>query len=134
MAKIADENKENDVGVMDDIGQEIVQANKEALEKEIELFTNNLVQKEKLKVRFARQWKRDEEIWTIKLDNIRKIEPIYEYEKSDKYWELLTDAVMDQYLQDKFTTESKLKHFDMEKEDITAELESCQKKLDEMGE
>jgi len=132
MAEKVDETKANNVGVTDGIGEDIIKAQKEALVKEIELFEDNLKKVDKTEERFVKQWERDNKLWLIRLKGINKIIPIFEYEKDPEYWVLMQDVVNDQYTQDKFLSESKIKHFEIQRHDIQEELQSSIKKLLEL--
>lgn len=134
MANKADENKANNVAVKDEIGMECFEAQVEALNKEIELFESNIERHKIGMERFQKQWDRDNELWQIKIDGYKKKPEhrTFEYEDDPRFWELMKGVIDDQYYQDKFTTESKIKSDEMKLHDMETELQGCIKKLLEL--
>lgn len=132
MARAADPNMENNTQVKDDIGNDIIKAQIESLNKEIDLFKTNKKNIEEGKERFMSQWKRDDELWTFKKTGFRKLEPTYEFEKSERYWELIAGVIEDQYLQDKVKAASTLDGIDAQLKTMQEQIDSAQQKLNEL--
>jgi hypothetical protein len=126
---------EDNVGVKDDIGMQIEAAQKEQLERELELFTKNLEQIEAEKANFAPQWEIDKELVEIILDkdNLQKVNPEFKYELNPRYWELRKKQIEYKFRMDKHLAESKLKGYDVQKTAVLEQIESSTQKLKELG-
>jgi len=135
MGQESDPTLNNEIGIKDDeLGQEIMKEHIEHLEKEIEMFKQNLIDLEKSKTNFKEQWDVDNRIYEIFLneDSIRTIEPKYKYELTDEYWELRKKQLFYKYRSDKFMAEAKLKEFDRNYESVTEQLKSSEEQLKEV--
>lgn len=132
--KPADEQKANDVTVKDDIGEQILEEQRKAIERELEQFEKQLTQHEANKKNFAEQWEVDNELYQIMIANHKKLPEhcIFEYEKDDKYWELRKRQLEYKYRMDKFMSEAKMREFDRAAEACQEEIDSAKKKLDEL--
>lgn len=101
----------------------------ENAKKEIEHFEQNLVSIQEGKERFTKMWERDERLYNIMINNHRKLEPVYEYEKLEEYWEIRKQQLVDKYEEDKFVSEQKIKQYDMQLEQVKEQLESTKEML-----
>ena len=120
------------VGVKDDIGQEIEAKQREQIERELKSFEEQLESVTSLKERHLRQIKRDAEIFKIRLTGSRKINPTFEYEESDRFWELITDAVKDEAEADKAKGEGQQKAFEHQIEQLQDAIKNSKEDLAKM--
>lgn len=136
MAQKSNPEKQNNVGVQDDIGKEMIEATRDKILKELEMFQNKLPEQQKGKERFVKMWERDKRMYELMLegDNHKKIEPQWNYEKSEEYWDIRKSQLQDKYEQDKFVSERKIEEYDASIEAIQEEIESCKKQLAELDE
>lgn len=128
---------EDNAGVTtDNIGAEILEAQKEQLHKEIELFEKNLEQLKKDKENFVTQWAVDNKLYEIILkdDNMKKINPEFGYELNPEYWELRHKQQEFRYRMDKHLAESKIRGYDVQMQAAEEQLVSANQKLNELGE
>lgn len=133
MAEIAkQEGVVNEVGVNDELGKQIKEKQIAEWEFELENFENNLEKLRTGRERFQRMWARDERLYELMVENLKKVEGKADmaYELLDEYWELKKDQLNDKYLQDKHLSESKLQEFDMNEETILEEMESIRESLE----
>ncbi len=130
----ADDTVNNDVGVKDEAGEEIIKSQIEALEREKKMFDNNIKDAIKTKARYEEQWINDNKIYNFMLDNLKKINPDHEYETIPEYWECRTNQLRYKYEQEKHMAEAQLKKFDKQLEVLEEQYESANTKLKELGE
>lgn len=131
-----DKNTKNEVGVQDDIGQDIVDRQKEQAELELEQFEIALQKELKGKERFARMWERDAKVYEIMIANFGK-QPEkcdMDYELLPEYWALKKEQFVDKYNEDKVLSESRLMKFDMDIEEIEAQIKDLKELITELGE
>jgi len=124
----------NNVSVKDDIGQDIEAEMIEALEREVALFNKNLDKIEADKENFVTQWKVDNELYQLMIEGSAKVPEhrVFEYEQSDRYWELRKQQLEFKYRQDKFMSEQRLGQYDTSKLALQEQLDSSQSKLTEL--
>ena len=81
MATEANPNTANDIGIKDDLGEDILKETVKHLENEVKMFTASLEDIEKTKARYEEQWNVDKRFWELQCDgnNLRKIDPTYGY-------------------------------------------------------
>jgi len=132
--KPSDENKANDITVKDDIGAQIVEEQEKALRRELEQFEKQLEQHRANKKNFSDQWEIDNELYQLMIAKHKKLPEhiAFEYESDPKYWELRQAQLKYKYRMDKFMSEAKMKEFDRAAAACQEEIDSANKKLDEL--
>jgi hypothetical protein len=80
----------HEVGVQDELGQEIEARGIENLENDVNIITKNLEQLHKEHTNYEDQWVIDKEVYELmsKPGALRKVEPAINVELEDRYWEL----------------------------------------------
>lgn len=132
-----DTNTKNEVGVQDDIGQDIVDRQKEQAALELEQFESALQKELKGKERFRMMWEDiDKKVYEIMLANFGKNPDKCDmlYEKDPEYWALKKKQFELKYNEDKVLSESRLMKFDMDIEEIEAQIKDLKELLKELGE
>jgi hypothetical protein len=131
----ADENKENNVEVQDELGMDILNEQKASIEKELENFIKQKEQYEKSLERFSAQWERDKRLYDIMLENFEKLPEKVDmkFETIPEYWELKKKQFEDKYVQDEFMSEAKMEEFKRGIAACEEEITSAKKKLAELG-
>jgi len=129
-----DEKVKDEVGIKDDLGEEIEKEQRKTLNEEIVLFTKNIESSKKGKKNFEEQWVVDNEVYEIILKdiNMRKINPDFNYERDERYWELRKTQLSYKYRMDKHMSEAKLEEYDRQVEILTEQLDIAKAKLAEM--
>jgi len=129
----ADENVNNDVaGIGDELEEDTLEEMKQMLVDQKKNFEKQIKSNEDLKVRFSTLWDIDEELWQMSLKGFKKLEPTFEFEKEDRYWELQTLKRKAQYESEKAQSESRIEHFDLIEKQLGEELDKVTKKLVEL--
>ncbi len=126
---------EDNIGIMDDLGKEIMESQKKQLLSELTTFQSNIKEIEKSKQNFKDQWDVDNRIYEIFLEeyNIKKLNPEFKYEESNEYWDLRKKQLEYKYRQDKHMSESRLEEYDRKKIVLQEQIDIINKKLEEMG-
>lgn len=121
----------NDIGIVDDIGQAAVEATKVQYEKEIELFKDNLRRLDKARDRMVTQWAVDKELMELQLtdNNNDKLNPVFRFETLDRYKELIRKKLEWKYEQEVHLEESKTVKYEKDRKDLVEQLESTEKAL-----
>lgn len=127
--KAANEEQDNDPKCKDALGKEIVEATKEQIQKELDLFESRVKDVEKAKENYQKQWDIDKEIYEICLKDFGLINPQHKYQENPRYWELQKEKFKYQIRQDTFMAEQKLKSFDTQLKEIQDQVESAEAKL-----
>lgn len=124
----------NNVEVNDELGQQIVETNKEQLLKEIELFTNNIEELDKQEKNYNDQWLIDKELLEIQMtdDNHELVTPTYKYQTLPRFWELVKKKTAYRVRQETHLAESSLKGFVEQRKVLIEQLESSSEKLKEL--
>lgn len=115
--------------IVDNDDVEQVKKQLESAAKEVETFTESLLQKEKEKANYAEQVENIQEIRKLQVAGYRKIEPTYEFEKDDKYWELALNELKYQHRQQEQTEKGTLNRFDAEIEMLNDRIEANTEKV-----
>lgn len=110
-----------DVQDTDDIEQ--VQAQLDSAKRELETFKEALAGKEAEKQNYKEQVEVLEVLRQLQYDNYRILEPRYEFEKMDEYWEAAKKQLWYKQRQERQTDKGVLDRFD-------AELKSIQERID----
>lgn len=122
-------SQQDDIGIMDESGKEIVQAGIENLKQEIAVFENNIEQLKKDKENFSTQWEVDERAYELVINNLKRIKPEFEYEAIPEYWELKKKQFQYKFRQDKHLSESKINQYTRGIEANVSELKAAKDKL-----
>lgn len=125
MLKIDEEDESmvmDNVGVMDDVGKEIAEEQKKSYIRQIDGFKDNLKQVQEAKDNYEKQWKVDDELYSIILKGQKKLIPVFEYENDSRYWELRDMQGQFKYRQDKHLAESKIDGYNKQIESIQTEI------------
>lgn len=110
-----------DVQDTDDIEQ--VQAQLDSAKRELETFKEALAEKEAEKQNYKEQVDVLEVLRQLQYENYRILEPRYEFEKMDEYWEAAKKQLWYKQRQERQTDKGVLDRFD-------AELKSIQERID----
>jgi hypothetical protein len=129
--KLADESI-SAISIKDDIGEDFAKETIDHLKKEIDLFKRNLEDNKKSKENFTVQWDVDNEVYQRMIKGIKKINPDFEYEQDDAFWELRRKQLEYKYRMDKHMAESKINEFDRMEQAIAEQLKSSEDKLKDM--
>jgi len=134
MAERADEEISK-LGVNDEIGQEIEGEFKEQLEKELSMHIQNHSTKIDTMERFKKQLARDTRMWDLMLQdmNYKRVTPMFKYETLDEYWELAKGQLEDKITQEKYLSESRLKHMETEIIGIQEQITDCEEQLKKLN-
>ncbi len=124
--------EENLQGINDELGQDSIGEAKVNAKKELELFSENIIKIKEAKERFIKMWNRDEKLYHIMIDAPRKIVLVYEYEKSDEYWAIRKEQLVEKYEEDKFMAEAKIKQYDTQLEDTQEQIDSIKELLSDL--
>ena len=130
----ADPESKNDLGVHDDLGEEIEAAQRVALERELKQFTTQLEDTQKEKARYSEQWGVDNELYQMMIEKNSKVpeHQAFEYEKEPRYWELRKTQLGFKYEMDKHLAESRIKGYDKISEEVQEQIDSATKKISEL--
>ena len=133
MATKSDPTKNNQISVKDDIGKEMIQKTKENIQKELEQFQKNYPEMVKHKERFEKMWARDKRMYELMLENgnYKKIEPQYQYETVEEYWDIRKSQLQDKFDEDRFLSEQKIAEYTANLKHMEEEMKSCEKQLKE---
>lgn len=138
MAEKANEEQENNVQIHDDIGEELIEGQRESIEVELKHFKEQLEEAKKTKARYEMLWELDKEIYEIRLqDGAQEKKPEHKefvYEDNPRFWELVKKKVEIEYEQEKVKAQATLERFDYQIKQLNESIESSEKKLNELGE
>lgn len=131
-----DMTADNSVGIHDELGEDIQEQYKEELQKEVESFEDAIKSTQEALENFQEQWENDKVVYNEMMkdgkESIKKINPEYSYELSDKYWEGRFNQLWYKWRQDSFLAERKIEEYKLKIEEMQKQLESSKQKLEEM--
>ena len=119
-------------GIKDDeLGKLTAEQMKGKLEQDVTTLEKYLEQVKKDKANYEEQFEVDNAIWELieAPGMLRKIEPTFEFEKSDKYWELQEKKQYYRIRQDRAIGENQLKGYDYQVEELIKKLNAAKEKL-----
>jgi len=116
-----------------------LEANIKNLQTEHDSYPDKLAHNEKLLDRIQRQIDVRTEFHDVVMRGLRKIEPVWDYEKDEEYWKLNVklqtlqfESEMDKMLHEKKTIEFAIKDIKTEMERIAKELPLKKKELEDL--
>lgn len=132
----ADPDKPNDVGVHDELGEDIKKAQAEALRKEVVLYDGNLKKVREARDNYVPQWEVEKRIWELRLENenYKKLTPDFGYQAVPEYWDLMKKLMEWKFREESFIAEDRIKGFTTQEEMFSKMREQAVNKLKEMGE
>lgn len=136
MATKSDPTKNNDITVKDDIGKEMIEKTRENIQNELEQFKKNYPEMVKHKDRFVEMWNRDKRMYELMLEdgNYKKIEPQYQYETVEEYWDIRKSQLQDKFAEDKYLSEQKIVEYEANLKHMEEEMQSCEEQLKKLDE
>lgn len=120
------------VGTDDELGKEIIETQLAHAEKELETLKQVKEGNEKLLARYSEQWEVEDKRWNIILNGIRKIEPMYEYENSDEYWDLQKKVFTYKYEEESHIAKAQIKRMKMDIESVQQKIDAQLKEIEEI--
>jgi len=138
---MAEENtnkKEEDepVQVVEEVAEQLTAEQlKENLENDVKAYTKALGEAHKSLDDYNEQLVIDNQMWDIldKPGSIKRLNPLFEYEKDPKWAELQQQKQYYKIRQDRAIAEGTVKQLEDQIKSIESALESAQKKLDKFG-
>ena len=129
----ADDSVNNDIAnIGDDLEEDTLGEMLRMLEGQAENFERNIQRNTELKKRFMELWEYDKEIYQITLANFRPLEKRFEFENSERYWELQTIKQRIKFEAEENQTNEKIKFFDLQISQLGVELEGVKAKIAQM--
>lgn len=130
------QNTNNEVGISDDLGQDIESQYKEELLTEIKNFEDTIEKTQQDLDNFKEQWENDLVIYDemLKEGAIRRINPEFNYELSDRYWNAREKQLGYKFRMDKHMAEAKMQQYQTIIDTSKEQLEQAQQKLKELEE
>lgn len=125
--------EENLPGVTDELGQDSIEEAKANAQKELDHFKQNVETITKARERFENMWKRDERLYMIMIGAHKKLEPVYGYEKSDEYWDIRKEQLVEKYEEDKFLAERKIEEYGNQLIQLQEQIDSTQELLNDLN-
>jgi len=127
------EQEENIQEVAEQLTAEQLVAN---LENDVKAYTKSLEDAEKSLEDYLRQYEYTKKMWDIlsEKDAVRKLNPDYQYETKEEWWELMEIKQADKIRQDRAVSEGTIKQFEVQIEGIKEAIISSQAKLDKFME
>ena len=116
-----------EVESQDDVEQ--VKQQLTSAEREIEAFEKALESKKEGKERYIGQVARQKKIRELQIANYRKVEPTFEFEKLDEYWELQVEELADKMREEEQVGKGTVERFDLEIEQIESTIENNKEKI-----
>ena len=108
---------------------------KKNLESDVKAYTKSLENAIRDLENYSRQLDYSERMWNIlsKKDAIKRIEPLFNYEKEGEWWDLMHEKQLDKIRQDRAVAQGTLKQFENSIKDTEEALKSSQDKLEKFG-
>ncbi len=105
------------------------------LESDVKAYTKSLEDAKKGLENYTRQLKYSQEMWDIlsEKDSIRRIEPQFNYELNEKWWELMHQKQLDKIRQDKAVSEGTLAQLKQQVVDTENALKASKEKLEKFS-
>ena len=124
------------VGIVDDLGESIIEEQKKQLQTEIDLFEKNIADAKKAKENYEKQVEIEEKLRKIVDENYGLIEEKYQhkYQLIPEYWELQHEKFKYQLRQERFMDERTIAGFDQQIKEQSEQLKSATEKLKELNE
>jgi len=134
--RTADEDKQNNATVNDELSADIVSEFKRNAELEIKQFKQNLIDIDKAIANYSEQWDVDKKLFEIQLegDNHHLVTPTYKYQELPLYWELVKKKIAFSFKEQNHLAKQRFKGWEIQKEQIQEQIDSSQAKLDELEE
>jgi len=122
-------------GAQEVVEQLTAEQMKENLENDVRAYTKSLADAKESKSDYLEQLEVDKQMWDIldKPNSIRKLIPVFEYEKDPMWAELQQKKQWYKIRQDRAVAEGTVKQLDDQIKSIEEALESAQAKLDKFG-
>lgn len=123
-----------EVAIQDEAGQEIMKAQAEDLQREIDLFKKNLTDLDKTEANFKEQFDIDVEINSIIMDgdNMKPLVPKTKFEESERFWELQKIKHGFTIRQQNHLGTQQLEGYKVQRVAMEEQLASATQKLEEM--
>ena len=131
--KLAQEGKEmpTKVQVEDKLGKKIIDKQRNQLESEIDVFTQNLAGLAERKKDFLEQFELDKKIQDMQQANFTKNKDnVWAFDLMPEYWELQKQKQAYSIRMNRHMGDAKLQEFDREYEAISAQYKSSKEALD----
>ena len=131
-----DEMVEDKMKVKDNLGQEAEEAYKESLERELEMFKNNLKSEKTGRERYKKQNDRQRKLWAIMMSDYEPVEEMVKmkFELNPEFWEIQRTMQQEKIDQEEVMIEGRMKKFDSDIAAIEEQIKEKESRLKELGE
>jgi len=127
---------EDKMKVKDNLGQEAEEAYKESLERELEMFKNNLKSEKTGRERYKKQNDRQRKLWAIMMSDYEPVEEMVKmkFELNPEFWEIQRTMQQEKIDQEEVMIEGRMKKFDSDIAAIEEQIKEKESRLKELGE
>ena len=129
-----EEQVNEQIGVKDELGQEILDEQIKNLKTEIDLFKKNIEQVEKSKKNYEDQWIIDKELFALKHAEFEPLESAlkFKFELNPRYWELVKQKQAYEIRHHTHMAEGQIEGYNKQLEALQEQLDSANTELEKL--
>jgi tryptophan 2,3-dioxygenase len=124
--------EDGQIGVIDDLGVDSLKELQTTIERELEMYNEEIESLAREKKNYKDQWDIEDEMYQIRLSGNVKIQPDFVYEDNPRYWELVTKMVEYKYRQEKHLAEERIADFDRRADIMRERIADREEQLQEL--
>ena len=124
----------NEIGVDDEIGQQIGERQIEVIQQELDsVFLPNLERARKGKARMEEQWEVDKRIYELTIDGFKTCQPRMAFEENPEYWELQKQKQQWKFDQEIHQHKAMMEQYAQKEAELLENIETARATLKELG-